>query len=301
MRRTTDLPGTRPSLPYELEWVGAEGIWSSICFRPVIEGDPDPLWLMCNVDMHTSLDGSRRGVHLSRLPEELVRMKRKDGVDTVLGFCEKLATRIRDVQAQQRGRVRISAQHCIERVTRATKIPTLIPIKLGATVTVCETGIIYSSSLSVETIIVCPSGMSMLREKAGRRTRVDADSLDIYPSHSQRALLTLTTTSSMPTAYERLLDMAEKATPLVGTTLKRPDELDLLVRVFSDPLFCEDLVRRCLDEINRDVGSVGVDSTFEASVRSEESIHPFSVVAYGRTKLRSLDTSTQLDHGQEPE
>lgn len=65
----------------------------------------------------------------------------------------------------------------------------------------------------------------------------------------------------------------------IGATLKRPDEFDLLRNVFNNPAFCEDLARVALDKL-----TIFIDtdefSKIEVSVRSDESIHPYSVVAY---------------------
>lgn len=66
----------------------------------------------------------------------------------------------------------------------------------------------------------------------------------------------------------------------IGTTLKRPNEFDLLHNVFNNPAFCEDLARVALYEL---IICIDTDefSKIEVSVRSNEIIHPYSVVVYG--------------------
>lgn len=279
VKESVDLPGTKPSLIYNLKWVGIEGLKSYICFKPLFKNDLNPTQLMCNVDMYTDLNRNRRGVHLSRLSEEFLKLSNEKTFYNVAVFCKKLADNIRSSQKQQYSKVNITTKHIIKKETSVTSKVTLIPLQIGMTVITFEESTIYLSSLSAETIIVCPCGVEMFKtilKHNTKRNNVD----NIYPSHSQSAILKFSIASSIPVPHNDLFEITKKTIPLIGTTLKRPDEFDLLNNVFNNPLFCEDLARVALDKV---IKYINIDEVLkiEVSIRSKESIHPYSVVAYG--------------------
>lgn len=278
VKESIDLQDTKPNLMYNLKWVGIEGLKSYIFFKPVFEND-NPLRLMCNVDMYTNLTRNRRGVHLSRFSEEFSKLlKQKDFYDVAI-FCKTLADNIRSSQKQQYSKVNITAKHIIEKKTSVTSKTTLIPLQTGMTVITSEETTVYLSSVSAETIIVCPCGVEMFKTML-KHTTNGSKVNNQYPSHSQRATLKFSIASSTPISHNDLVEIIRKITPLIGTTLKRPDEFDLLYNVFDSPAFCEDLARVALDKLTKFIDTDEF-SKIEVSVRSDESIHPYSVVAYG--------------------
>lgn len=279
-----------PGISLPLEWVGIENLESNVSFTPLFPADPNPVHITCSVDLYTSLSGDKRGVHLSRFSEAFFKIKRLPP-RPVLQFCRELSREIRKTQNQKYGRVRLHSKHFVEKETSITSKPTLFPLRFGADVIASPSNTIYLSSTAITIITVCPCGLEMSKASKGfssTKSRV-SDFRNSF-SHTQRATLEITVTSRKPFSYEYLLQIAEDVAPFVSVTLKRPDEFDLIRKVYKDSMFCEDIVRKALKKTNRYLKNPNLDcSKFRISVRSEESIHPFSVVTYGELNKDSLD------------
>jgi GTP cyclohydrolase FolE2 len=96
-------------------------------------------------------------------------------------------------------------------------------------------------------------------------------------SHNQRAIISLELESNgIDVNAEDLVGVCEGAfSAPVKLTLKRPGEKELVERMHANPMFVEDVVRKCVHELRtRYKGSY-------CRVRciSQESIHPFDVFA----------------------
>ena len=278
VEKSVDLPATMPSFPRNLKWVGIKGLKCYVYFKPIFETDSNPKALLCNIDIYTSLSRDRRGVHLSRLSQELINLSEKKIWDIAV-FCKELADNVRKSQKQQCSKINLKTDYVIKNTTSLTSKNTLVPLQIGMRVITSGDHTYYQSILSSKTIVVCPCGIEMfktvLKHNANRNS-----SNSHFPSHSQRATIKLSVTSSIPVAHKELFEIIASVTPILGTTLKRPDEFDLLNNVFNNPMFCEDLVRVTLEKADKYFKNKDI-SRIDVTVLSDESIHPYSVFTQG--------------------
>jgi len=287
-----DLPESEPTLRVPLKWVGIEAIPHTLGFKPEFDGDPNPVYMACNISMFSSLSKTRRGVHISRLPETLVE-EMQHGPFSMFQFCRNLADSIREVERQDCAMVKLICKHTIQRKTSVTKKPTLIPLLLGAELTASPSGFIYNPSLELEIMIMCPCVVEMSkannRGKSRKQMNLRETGLgDGRFSHSQRAMLKLSVFSQEAIRHSELLDIAERVAGIVGTTVKRPDELQLIQKALRNPAFCEDIVRKTLCLLKTHFKRLPKMKVLKvaASIQSHESIHPFSIIASGDLSLR---------------
>jgi len=287
-----DLPDDKPPFPLPVKWVGIENIEYCGHFKPHFQGDPDPVHMACNISLYCSLSKDQRGVHVSRFPEILIR-ESDSSPKSILQFCRDIAEGIRKSQRQECSRVKLLCKHTIKRKSPVAQRPTLIPLLLGADVIVSPKGCTNEASLEFEIITMCPCVLEMaksevtrnyLTEKSSPSSTRSFDSLFTPFSHTQRARLKLSVTTESEIEYSELLKVAEEVSCLVSTTLKRPDEFRIVQDALNNPAFCEDMVRHALVAMKRHFkGSYPKVPLLKltAMIDSHESIHPFSLVAYG--------------------
>lgn len=96
-------------------------------------------------------------------------------------------------------------------------------------------------------------------------------------SHNQRAIITIELETNGNQVYaEDLVETCEQSfsTP-VGLMLKRPEEKEIVERMHSNPMFVEDVVRKCVYILQ----SKYPESFCKVNCVSLESIHPYDVFA----------------------
>lgn len=96
-------------------------------------------------------------------------------------------------------------------------------------------------------------------------------------SHNQRAIISIELeTNGIAVNAEDLVEMCEEAfSAPVELTLKRPKERQLVEKMHANPMFVEDVVRKCVHRLrSRYKGRYG-----RVKCVSQESIHPFDVFA----------------------
>lgn len=276
-----DLPDLEPTIRIPLKWVGIKSIPYTIRFTPQFDGDPDPVYMACNVSLFSSLSKQKRGLHISRLSEVLIG-EINSGPFSIFHFCKKLAEGIRNAERQDYAKVRLICKHTIQRTTPVTKKPTFIPLLLNAEFTTGPSGFTYKPSLELEIMMMCPCVVEM--SKASNTRKRSRPESTIGFSHSQRAMMTLSVLSQKAIQHSELLKIAEKVAGFVSTTVKRPDELQIIQQALENPAFCEDIIRKALS-LTRNHFRTKVLKAM-ASIESHESIHPFSIVVSSELSLQ---------------
>lgn len=271
MGRIRDLHNCKPDVPLPIKWVGVESISFIGKFQPQFEGDPNPVSMACTANLYSSLKKDQRAVHISRfietLHKELATICRSTSQ-----FCKEIAENIREVQKQDYGRVKLTCRHNVKRKTPMTNHYTTIPIVLTSDVIAGPKGCVYKSSLSCKTIITCPCGLEMTSIKSEK----------IF-SHTQRATIKVVVVSTIEVMYSTLLKIIESVCFPLGTLLKRNDELKLIENSFKNPKFCEDVARDTLKLLEEQFKLSNERENIIkllVSVKSNESIEPFSIVSY---------------------
>lgn len=102
-------------------------------------------------------------------------------------------------------------------------------------------------------------------------------------SHNQRAVICLELEANGGKVNaEELVELCEEAfSAPVQLTLKRPMEKDLVERMHANPMFVEDVVRKCVHQLRKRYRG----SYSRVKCVSQESIHPFDVFAEWRGVL----------------
>lgn len=285
----------KPTFALPIKWVGIESIEQCIPFKPVFEEDPDPVYMACKTSLYCSLDKNRRGAHISRFLEILIK-ESNSSPQSMSQFCKVIAENIRKLQKQEYGRIRLLCKHSIKRKSPIAQKPTLIPLLLGDDVIVGPSQWMNEASIEFDIMTMCPCVLEMSKKKAIRvgfkrkpSSRV-ANQYDRF-SHAQKAQLRLAVKAHRHIEYKEILKVAEEVSCLVSTTLKRPDELYLVQKALTKASFSEDIVRHALVTMKRRFDISNSKMPFlklEVTVRNHESIHPFSIVASGEIKQEGL-------------
>jgi len=291
-----DMVDSSPTFALPIKWVGIESIEQCIPFKPVFEKDPDPVHIACTTSLYCSLDKNRRGAHISRFPEILIK-ESNSSPKSIFQFCIAIAENIRESQKQKYGRIRLLCKHSIKRKSPIAQKPTLIPLLLGADIIEGSSQLMNEASIEFDIITMCPCTLEMSRKKSAPASRYGQF------SHAQKAQLKLAVKAHGKVAYREILTVAEEVSCLVGTTLKRPDELYLVQKALKNPSFCEDIVRHALVTMKRHFNTS--DSKFpflklKATIRNHECIHPFSIVASGEMKDEGYACGESIERKTEP-
>jgi len=271
MNRIRDLHTCNPTVFLPIKWTGIESINFIGKFRPLFEGDPNPVSIACTANLYSSLKKDQRAVHISRFVEVLHK-ELASAPKSIPEFCKEIAENIRRTQKQDFGRIKLICKHSVKKRTSITKRYTNIPIVMTSDVITGPGQCVYRSSLSCSTIITCPCGLEMTHIKSEK----------VF-SHTQRAIIKVMVVSTIEVMYSALLKVLESVCIPLGTLLKRPDELKLIEDSFEEPKFCEDIARdalKCLEEHFEFHNKRGNIIKFMVSVKSNESIEPFSIVTY---------------------
>lgn len=239
-------------------------------------------------DAYIDLPKTRRGAHMSRDIEvftkaiEEARSERLESLEEILdSACWKLLERH---PYASRAELIARTRYQYEEDFTGHKISEGADVTIGAQID-RNGGERKSVTIRVPGMIVCPSAQATFHE-------VEGTSLSRSPSHSQRAYLTIeTTTEGRLVRMERLIDAARRAfsAPVVSL-LKRPDEHALIRRAFERPRFIEDLARHALRNVYRILleGEYPEDTAIKVEAESHESIHPHNVCACHESTLGEL-------------
>jgi GTP cyclohydrolase FolE2 len=268
---TQDLHDLKPLVTLPIKWVGVKNLEFVGRFKSPFKEGPPEVSLNCVISLYTNLNKERRGVHMSYILETLLN-EIMSKPKSILDFCRIIAEKIRTNQKQDYGRVKIICKHNLERKSPIIQLPTFLPVKIGADVVVDSSRTIYESFLQTEIIMVCPC---LLIERNF--------------SHTQRGTIRLTVISDKRINYSALLSTVEKICQPVSTTLRHPDEIHMVETSYKKAAFCEDIARGTLADLVQRFKAMYSKTTIlklKVLVKSDESIHPFSISAYAEQILK---------------
>ena len=286
VKLTPDLPDLEPDHKYELDWVGIEGLVCDLNVKPLLSENVKSRTLLCSINMFTSLDSRKKGLHLSRLSEALIALKNSNRIYSLIDFSEKLSFSIRDIQKQNNSMVSISSDYIIEDKTEVTKKQTLKPIKVSISTILTGKYTTYDQSISVPGFVVCPCVIGLFKNLL-KKDAIDEVHDNYWPSHSQRYKINVSISSREKIELGQIYNILSRSTRVLGTTLKRPDELYLVKNAFEHPMFCEDLTKQVIYDLDKSFKTKNISCNYNVSIKSDESIHPFSVACSYETKKKN--------------
>jgi len=269
--KAKELHDSKPPTSLPIKWVGIEKLEFVGQLRSSFKEEPSSVFMPCRVNLYSSLNKNHRAVHISRFLEKLIK-EINSQPKSIPQFCKDVAQNIRIAQKQNHGRATLICKHTLQRESPVTHKPTMIPLILGVDVIVTPEEIRYKTFLEYDIMITCPCCLETSRSLGKEAI-----------THSQRGRMKLSVTSIGETNHSILLEVAESVCRPLSTTLKRLDEFHIVQESFKNPLFCEDLARNALGSLVRRFADLDPKVRvlkFAVSVKSDESIHPFSIVAY---------------------
>jgi len=286
-----DVANQRPHRPLKLTTVGIEPVDIPVTVR-------DPLdrrlthQLRCNIRISVSLDAFRRGIHVSRMCNDLASIASEALHDDLLAFTEDAARRIAETQGAESCFVQAKGVYTfMEPVEGWT--PAKDKVSIEALPLLAEThfsalnGKSLHAGFQFSHITACPCVQGMVHTL--RRLK-GAGTTDLPPlTHSQRCKTTvlLRDVKRYP-ELASVLRVFDRCATRTQNTLPREYELALVHAAHVAAFFLEDVVRECGYQFHDSFRSL-LEPTGEVSVSSvsEESIHSFNLHAEARVPCSS--------------
>jgi GTP cyclohydrolase-4 len=252
---TQDQP---PIVREEIDRVGVEGV--QIPLRIIVNGlEQTPIF---RASVYIDLDGSKKGVHMSRLTESLVAIALKQERHHLTDIAMDILDEIEKKHPYTKGEVIFRGRLAALKETPVSGRKTLESYPVYLRVKRWNGGCQRTIGVTVTGSTLCPHSLSVTGGKA----------------HSQRATLTVLVRSGIesPLTPEQLIEAAESCLSSVSfTVLKTPDEVSIVDRMYSNPKFVEDLARDCVSRLKQ----LNVKGLVKVRAKAYESIHRHDAVS----------------------
>jgi len=283
-----DLQAAPPEVALGLSRAGVTGLQKAV---RVGRGRQEKL-VAATIDCTVDLDGSQKGVHMSRFPElfeEAIEEVVAGDDFLVEDLAEHVATHIVRRQHALLAEVHIRARYPYERRTPVTGLATQELVTLIGIAAASEHGTRRVVGVEAIGINACPCAQGLVRGSAAERL-LDAgfDGTDVerilelvpLATHNQRGRGTLLVGTAERLNAERLVEIVEGSmSSPIYELLKRPDELFVVEHAHLQPRFVEDSVRFALKAtIDRYPDLADADFLF-AQQLNLETIHRHDVLA----------------------
>lgn len=281
LRDVTDIPASSPGSPLPLDSVGVTGV----CVPLRLEGFAEPL--LAYVDVTTSLPPGRRGIHMSRLVEEILAAEPITFSHPV-EYATGLAERARQVQEVNQAEVVLTARGFVPSTTARTGRRSLETLQLRAAAKIKNGTVSAHHGVELQILTACPCTQTFFRYEAARMVAEAANLstanrlLPHIPAqtHVQRGTLLCEVGDLFGSIG--VSDLAGALRAVVTTTrelLKRPDEHALVEEAHRRAQFTEDVVRDVARSLLPLVHSLPSETSIAIRATAEESIHPHNAKA----------------------
>jgi GTP cyclohydrolase I/GTP cyclohydrolase-4 len=252
---THDLQASPSEVPLALSHAGVGGVQKAIRIR---YGEREKL-IAAQIDCTVDLPAERKGVHMSRFPEQFEEAIEEVVIGEALlieNLAEHIAGHVVERQSALRAEVRITASYPLERETPVTGLPTQEIVSLFGLAAASSQGTRRIVGVEANGINACPCAQGLVRERAAERlgdagfAELDVERiLELVPiaTHNQRGRGTLFVGTERTLNAEQLVRIVEGSmSSPVYELLKRPDELFVVEHAHLQPRFVEDSVRIAL-------------------------------------------------------
>jgi len=280
-----DVPEESPSFPLPLEKVGISGktVWISLARN---KGGHIPF----NATIMVNLDGSRRGIHMSRIEQAIGALHDKEFAG-LPDYGMELAQRVlknqkaRYISLELSGQLPFIQQAPVSRLHSidSAEVSFQIAIEKNRTGEIVRT----EAGAGVHHLTACPCTLSY-NEVLFERFN------DPWPqaTHSQRSKTTLKVSppdDRQVPDYQELLAILASALHLSQDLLKRPDETELVLKAHRNPQFAEDTVREVAKAAGKKFKDVLPPETrIRVHSLSLESIHIHDVECFLDSSLHDI-------------
>jgi GTP cyclohydrolase FolE2 len=290
LKTCVDVPEQTPSFPLPLQKVGITGktVWVGLV-------DNNSGHLPFTARILVDLPGGRRGIHMSRIEEAITELYGKK-FSTLTEYSMLLASKVLD--AQQAGQVSVTLTGSMPLIqqTMISRLNSIDSVDITCAVNLQKNdrAILQSVTIGagIHHLTACPCTLNYNQVLFDRQ-----DDPCPQATHSQRSrteLLVQTTAVDQLPAYSKLIAVLDEALHVSQDLLKRPDEIELVLKAHSNPQFAEDTVR----EVARVTGKkfkdkLPPDTKIQVHSTSLESIHIHNVECTLEVSLEDLITITQ--------
>lgn len=288
-----DIPNQTPVTPLLVKRVGLKR--SSI---PVKLTDPfggsEPIQLSCDVDVAVSLEGGRRGIHVSRIGDVLARLSGETYV-SLQQYAGRLAETLKAAQQSENAHTHVQGVFTyLENVVGVKEKRSLEHLTLIADADLTPNGLSLGQGLGFSHITACPCVQETYRNSFG------SDDQQFLASIADKRMPLLTHTQRCETKLF-LRGLAEQVVlrDLVAcidagvvrsqNTLPREFELLNVQQAHAKPQFLEDVLRDLLARAYRMVRKRNTEGTIRVVSSSMESIHDFDLGGEIEYSLGELD------------
>lgn len=262
VRRLPDVQNHEDNRGIELDKVGITNLYYPLRIRDKANGLQH---VTAKMDILVGLHSRQRGAHFSHLVSALNRYKtRTFGMDSFV----RLLKEIRKQQDEEglpfdSAQIRISFTYFVEKTAPESKLKSSVGYDCGFEISLNKPGhkcVIVNVPVST----VCPCSMEISQIGA----------------HNQRGVVTIKVSQKLNDKrliwIEDLIRIAEQsASSDLYTLLRRADEKFVTEKMFSQPVFVEDVVRNVVINLKEQVSGI----KYFVKCENSESIHPHNAYA----------------------
>lgn len=280
LERETDIPASPPTVPLPVHAAGIAELRLPLSLAGLASQSH------ASITVTLDLSPARRGVHMSRLVEASL-----GEVDRVwlhpAGAAAHILQAALEGQPATSGQVELQADGFITSTAQQSGLASLEPVVLFGNARGRLNDFATAQGLEVQALSACPCTQAYTRWTLARElTDLDSSAaMRLAPglltaTHVQRLRLrTMLQDASPAVTPTQLLESVRRAVTIARTTLKRPDEHELVRSAHRRPQFTEDAVRDVAAQIVVDQPSLEAEARLTVTARAEESIHPHEAVA----------------------
>lgn len=307
MDRSSCIPDTQnntPKIPVHLTRVGVTGV------KKLLEIDRDgkrPIVLIPTFDAFVDLPSTKRGIHMSRIPEaisEVMGEVLKESSVEVESLCAEIVNRLlRKHKYAKRAEVNMQTDFIIAGESPVTKNKTQEITKVMADARGVRNGddVVIRKMIGAEAVgmTVCPCAQESTRESTRQELLKFLDEkttervLETVPfaSHNQRGrgMIMIEVPEENVIRGEDIIQIIEDSmSSPVCELLKRVDENALVIQAHENPKFVEDCVRTMVQKIIEKYSDLPDDTMVTVRQINEESIHRHNAFAEKVSTLGAL-------------
>ena len=281
---TLDLPSEKPriSLPINRIERDRHGIYLKI--QDPFSSERNVLSLFCELEESIALSSSYRGIHVSRIQNNVNFLSYKI-YECLDDYASELARHIFQSQPCEETRISIMGHYVQSLITPLSHLETRRPLEIISKVRFDGTNIWTESGLIIPVMMACPCIQKYFKSKMSSPVsefkESDINSLASLVTHTQRGIVEVSVeTKGERVALGEILHILNEHSVGIFQLLKREDERELVLRGLQKASFVEDTVRELTAEVYySQVNKLGKDSRIKVRVRSLESIHPENLTA----------------------
>ena len=293
-----DVHREKPQVTIPLEKVGVVGIRMPVSFT-LFKGKR--VILLPRFEAYVDLPTMRRGIHASRSYEVIAEVFSEfvKNNDRIEDLCANISTRLlKKHEDATRTEVRASAEAIVERKTPVTAMETFEPYNVYAKATSKLSGsaVITKRMIGAKVIGItaCPCVKESMDNLFANKIREDGitalskqqtDRLLSDPptgTHMQRCagMILMDAPAGYNVDLTDIIRVIEESTSApTYELLKRPDELQMVIKALENPRFVEDSIRYMAKGILDTFPDLPDATHVTMKMRSAESIHKHDMVA----------------------